>query len=611
MWGARGITVAFHTGRGPAARTVTALADVDLDVAPGRVTAVVGGDGAGKSTLLRALLGRVPLSGGLTTMPSPRDIGYQPATSGVWRTLSVEENLDFVGAAHGLAGADLAARKDLLLAGAGLADARDRLGGRLSGGMRQKLGFCLAMLHGPRVLLLDEPSTGVDPVSRVELWRLVAETAANGTAVVMTTTYLDEAERAGTVVVLDEGSVLAAGDPRDIRASVPGAIVVASVAPSAAGAGDRRVGPSAVDRTWRRGTRFHTWDPGEAPTRLPDLEDAVIALTLARSFDRRGVPGPGTVVREPSPPSTVPGPGAVPGGRALIDVERVVKGFGPLTAVDGVSLTVAPGEIVGLLGANGAGKTTLIRMILGLESADSGRIETLGSAPSRADRHALGYVPQGLGLSLALTVDQNVEFVVAAFGVDGVPPLPGALAAVRDRPVAEIGLGRQRQLAFHCALLHAPRLLVLDEPTSGVDPLARARLWDVVHAQADAGVGILVTTHYMQEAEQCTRLQVMAHGLPVAAGTVRDVTAGHEAVVVRTDAWQEAFGALGDAGFPVVLDGRATRVAGTDPDDVRSALASAGIVATCEVVPATVEETMVLVDRRTRDRVGGGRPTPA
>ncbi|WP_402463540.1 ABC transporter ATP-binding protein [Isoptericola aurantiacus] len=285
---------------------------------------------------------------------------------------------------------------------------------------------------------------------------------------------------------------------------------------------------------------------------------------------------------------------------ALVHADGVTKTFGDLTAVDDMSLSVGPGEIVGLLGANGAGKTTFLRVLLGLEVATSGRVQVLGSAPAVSDRHALGYVPQGLGLSQALTVRQNVEFVADTFGVREVPALPTALADVADAPVARVGLGRQRQLAFHCALLHAPRLLVLDEPTSGVDPLARARLWDTIHAQAESGVGVLVTTHYMQEAEQCGRLVIMSQGREVAHGTSDDITAGTRAVVVHAEDWAAAFAALDAAGLPVVLSGRTSRVAGTPVDDVRAALSTGGVDGRVEEVGATLEETMVLVERAAR-----------
>ncbi|WP_052366721.1 ABC transporter ATP-binding protein [Paraoerskovia marina] len=266
MWGARHVTVRFGS--------TTALDEVGLDLPEGRVTSIVGGDGAGKTTLVRALLRRVALDGGAVDVPDLTEVGYQPSTSGVWPALSVRQNLEFAGVAYGMSAATIRERGDELLETAALTHATSRLGSELSGGMRQKLGFCMAMLHRPRMLLLDEPSTGVDPVSRVELWRLVTQAAARGTAVGMTTTYLDEAERASTVVALDAGTVLTAGDPTAVVHEVPGTVSATDHRP-------------AGRRTWRRGTAFHTWTPpGEtAPGSeiTPDLEDALIALSLART----------------------------------------------------------------------------------------------------------------------------------------------------------------------------------------------------------------------------------------------------------------------------------------------------------------------------------------
>lgn len=265
MFGARDLTVS-SAGR-------TGLAGVSVDVPPGEVTAVVGGDGAGKTTLLQALLGRVPVSRGTVHVPSAEHIGYEPSTSGVWPTLTVRENVEFVGSAYGMADDEVRSRSAELLATAGIDDAWDRLGRDLSGGMRQKLGFCLAMLHTPELLLLDEPSTGVDPVSRVELWRLITQAARGGAAVLMTTTYLDEAERATTVVALQDGHVLVAGDPAEVVGAVPGTVSVADAPPGG-------------HRTWRRGRSFRTWTPegDRVPGRAvePDLEDTLVALTLAR-----------------------------------------------------------------------------------------------------------------------------------------------------------------------------------------------------------------------------------------------------------------------------------------------------------------------------------------
>ncbi|GIG56319.1 hypothetical protein Lfu02_06910 [Longispora fulva] len=282
---------------------------------------------------------------------------------------------------------------------------------------------------------------------------------------------------------------------------------------------------------------------------------------------------------------------------SLVTADGVTRRFGSFTAVDDVSMTVGEGEIVGLLGANGAGKTTLIKMILGLTAPTSGRIRLFGAAPSRATRTRLGYVAQGLGLYATLTVAENLAFVTAAYGRKSPPALTGALADAGDRLVGDIGLGLQRQLAFTAALAHRPALLVLDEPTSGVDALARARLWDVIHDEAERGVGVLVTTHYMQEAQQCDRLVLMSRGAAVGAGTEADIVADTTAVEVRTADWTAAFDALHRAGLAVTLAGRHVRVADTDPAAVDAALRAAGVPADVRQVPATLEEKMTRICR--------------
>ena len=281
---------------------------------------------------------------------------------------------------------------------------------------------------------------------------------------------------------------------------------------------------------------------------------------------------------------------------ALLRAGRVTRRFGEFTAVDDVSMQVLPGEVVGLLGANGAGKTTLIRMLLGLLPVTSGSIELLGGPPARERRRRLGYVPQGLGLYGDLTVAENLSFSARAYGC-AVPVLPPSLAGHADVLVGELSLGAQRQVAFLAALAHSPEVLVLDEPTSGVDALARAALWDTIRAQAEKGAGVLVTTHYMQEAQQCDRLLLMSDGRLVAQGSEADIVGSTTAVAVHTGNWAQAFAALNAAGVPVMLAGRAIRVANADPDGLAGVLTAAGIEATLEPVPATIEERMLVLAR--------------
>jgi ABC-2 type transport system ATP-binding protein len=266
-------------------------------------------------------------------------------------------------------------------------------------------------------------------------------------------------------------------------------------------------------------------------------------------------------------------PAAAAGTLARCD--RVSRLFGEFTAVSEVSLEVRAGEIVGLLGANGAGKTTLIRMLLGLLPASAGDVLLFGAPPSRGTRRRIGYVPQGLGLYDDLTPDENMEFSAAAFGGKrGV--LPASLRPYAGTPVGSLPLGLQRRVAFAQALSHQPDLLILDEPTSGVDPLGRARLWDTIAGAAAAGAGVLVTTHYMEEAGECGRLVIMADGRVVAQGTAREIIGAAQVTVVEAPAWADAFRVLEEAGMPVALAGRALRVPGAEPAEVRRVLAAAG-----------------------------------
>jgi ABC-type multidrug transport system ATPase subunit len=267
----------------------------------------------------------------------------------------------------------------------------------------------------------------------------------------------------------------------------------------------------------------------------------------------------------------------------------VTRAFGHFVAVDQVGLEVGPGEVVGLLGANGAGKTTLIRLLLGLLRPTAGEIRLFGEPPSRRTRRRIGYLPQGLGLYDDLTPAENLAFSAAVFGGGAeAASLPGPLRGYGSTVVGSLPLGIQRTTAFAAALAHRPDLLVLDEPTSGVDPLARARLWETVAGAAAAGAGVLVTTHYMDEAGECDRLVIMAAGRVVARGTAREITGDAQVSVVEPGSWAAAFGALEASGLPVALVGRTLRVPGAAPGEVRQALGD--LPATVTSAPATLEE---------------------
>ena len=589
LWGATGIRVTYED--------TCALDDITMRAVPGVITAVVGGDGAGKTTLLRCLAGALAPDSGTVAGPGAMATGYLPASSGTYPDLTVAENLAFRATAYNLRGAAAVQRAAGLMERAGLADVRDRLAGQLSGGMRQKLGVIAAMLHRPHLLVLDEPTTGVDPVSRSGLWLLITTAAADGAAVVLSTTYMDDAERAGSVLVLDAGLELASGPPAQIVAEMPGSVLAVPSAPA---------GPLAR-LAWRRGAGWRIWSPPAGPAALPwpvagepvtaDLQDAVTVAALAREVAQLGdvAADDGNGHAKGDDAAAGPHRGAGPDRAAMLnraggwlaECQAVTCRFGHFTAVHEVSIQIRRGEVVGLLGANGAGKTTLIRMLLGLQRPTAGQVALLGEPPSRQTRRQIGYVPQGLGLYDDLTAAENMKFAAAVFGTSPAA-LPEEITRRAGVPVGRLPLGLQRRAAFAQALSHGPDLLILDEPTSGVDPLGRARLWDTIARAARAGAGVLVSTHYMEEAGECDRLVVMAAGTVVATGTAEQIIGDAHVTVVEPEAWATAFGRLTAAGLPAALAGRSLRVPGASVAEVRSVLGEGS--ARMSEAPATLEE---------------------
>jgi ABC-type multidrug transport system ATPase subunit len=610
-WGATAVRLSYHD--------MLALDDVSVTVTAGQVTAVVGGDGAGKTSLLRCLAGVLRPESGEVRSPGKSRIGFLPASSGIYPDLTVAENLAFRATAYGLRAATATGRAAELMEQAGLAAARDRLAANLSGGMRQKLGVIAALLHRPELLILDEPSTGVDPVSRSGLWWLIASAAADGAAVILATTYLDDAQRATEVLVLNAGRALASGTPDQIVRRMPGSVRAINALPAGL----------AAQRAWRRGAGWRVWCPpgiGDADHTAalgspvqPDLQDAVIAAALARQLPDLPRVEPrlqqrATVQQTTVQQTTVQAAHAARRRSGpLVESVAVTCRFGSITAVRDVSIAVMPGEIVGLLGANGAGKTTLIRMLLGLIPATAGQVRLLGEPPSRATRRRIGYVPQGLGLYDDLTVAENMAFAAAVFGgstafgsgtvsFPAQDDLPGAGSGAA-LPVGQLALGVQRRVAFAQALAHRPDVLILDEPTSGVDPLGRARLWQTIAAAVQSGAGALVSTHYMEEAQECDRLIIMADGIVVAAGTASQIIGDAKVTVVDSGDWATAFGLLERAGLPVSLAGRTLRVPGASPDQVRQVLPAGCPVHT---EPGTLEERFFeLLKPLSQDRVRG------
>lgn len=588
-----------------------ALTNCTTTLETGKVTVIVGGDGAGKSTLLKILARYIrPSSGSIEGLTEARNIGYQSADSGTWANLSVASNMNFVGNVFGMDAKLKKRRIHELTQEAHLPNmsqsARD-----LSGGMRQKLGCIMASLHEPGLLLLDEPTTGVDPVSREELWELIDAQAQQGRTVIVATTYIEEAARGSSMILLDHGAIVAQGNARTVIANTPGMLLSTTM---------RKLNTHETVHlsmpTWRRGNTQYMWVkqppitiPQEYTTAQMDIENAcIIRMQLNAANHSVNATGRSWTPREATHmPILTTNHGmhthknerdisthdvdnsqkaamqrqktpmhALGHDEKLVDAHAISKRFGKFHALSDVSICVESGEIVGLIGSNGAGKTTLMRVLLGLEQQDSGTAYLLGHRPDRQSRSAIGYVPQGLGLYPTLDAEQNLRFVHAMYETGqscnlaklrpknmslsnpGFPPKAGmhgrfehawpfqepssqafrlALDYARSlgkQPVQELPLGTRRMLAYVIATAHDPCLLILDEPTSGVDPISRMDLWNHLHASADHGNAVLITTHYMSEAAQCDRCVLLSQGKVIASGTMDEIAANRSNPYINT-----------------------------------------------------------------------------
>jgi ABC-2 type transport system ATP-binding protein len=443
-----------------------------------------------------------------------------------------------------------------------------RRAGALSGGMKQKLGLACALVKAPEALLLDEPTVGVDPISRRELWRIVyALVEEEAIGVLLSTAYLDEAERCHRVVVLQEGRKLAEGPPTDFREQVRGRVFLVSPTADlpARRLQTRLVGrPGIVDATIRSGRVRVMSDPGGGPSvagHLPDVpaeaiqpaaptfEDAFMALAT------REVQRPGTA----SLPAAAARAGAE--DEAVVQVRDLRKAFGAFQAVKGISFEVRRGEIFGLLGPNGAGKSTTFLMLCGLLSVSSGEVRVAGRNLRRARakaRQRLGYMAQHFSLYAQLTVGENLRFFGKAYGLWGRrleariawAEAEFGLGPRRDEAAGALPGGFKQRLAMAAALLHEPEILFLDEPTSGVDPLARREFWARINGFAEQGMTVVVTTHFMEEAEYCDRMLIMSQGETLALGSPARIrglarTADHPEPTI-----EEAFIALAEGRVP-------------------------------------------------------------
>ena len=533
---------------------IKALDGVTLNVARGAVTGLIGPDGAGKTTLIRVATGLfAPEAGsihvlGIDVAADPQAVqsrvGYMPQRFGLYEDLTVEENLNLYADLHAITPETRSERYPRLMQMTGLGHFMGRLAGRLSGGMKQKLGLACTLVSTPDLLLLDEPTVGVDPLSRRELWEIVYRLVKEqGVTVLLSTSYLDEAERCDMAVLLLRGKVLASGPPsqissiasgRSFRIDTPQSLKPRQLQASLASA------DGIVDATLE-GRRVRVVTSGdEGPQSAlfagltvnlvtPRFEDGF--MTLVRRASEAGVEAPFEPFGSAMPAEDMRKE------EVVVEVHNLTKKFGTFTAVDNVTFQVRRGEIFGLLGPNGAGKSTTFRMLCGLLPASSGTLSVAGMdlRYARASaRQRIGYVAQKFSLYRQLTVMENLKFFAGAYGLRGSHKNERIDWALEQFDLhSQAGLtsgglpeGYKQRLAMACALMHQPEILFLDEPTSGVDPLARREFWRRISSLADQGVTVIVTTHFMEEAEYCDHMVIMVDGQVLATGTPADIR-GH------------------------------------------------------------------------------------
>ncbi len=534
---------------------VQALDGVSIEVRHRALTALVGPDGAGKTTLMRIAAGLLPAdSGEMTvlgldvathTQQIQDRISYMPQRFGLYEDLTVGENLDLYADLHGVSAEERAVRYPRLMTMTALAPFKDRLAGRLSGGMKQKLGLACTLVRSPDLLLLDEPTVGVDPLSRRELWEIVQSLVdEQGLTVLLTTSYLDEAERCSHAVVLHQGKVLAQGPPKDISSIAAGRVWLADPpADQSARAWQARLldEPAVVDAVPDGGrVRIVLADQdgpaaqGAGHRTLSALANVAVNPTAPRFEDGFMALLRRTAEHERGALIALDQPLDAHGEAAAVRVHDLVRRFGVFTAVNHVSFEVRRGELFGLLGPNGAGKTTTFRMLCGLLAATGGELHVAGADVRTASAEArarLGYVAQKFSLYGALSVIENLEFFASAYGLRGERKkrrIDWAMSQfeltqhAREASMLLPG-GYKQRLAMAAALLHEPEILFLDEPTSGADPLARRAFWRRITALAEQGVTVIVTTHFMQEAEYCDRIAIMDAGRVLAQGAPGEI----------------------------------------------------------------------------------------
>ena len=540
----------FKSFRRETGELVKALDDVSFKARRGTLTALVGPDGAGKTTILRLIAGLMAAEKGeldvlgIKVAADPQNIqnriGYMPQKFGLYEDLSVQQNLDLYADLHGITPD---ARKEIyprLMEMTDLGRFMQRLAGKLSGGMKQKLGLACTLVRAPELLLLDEPTVGVDPLSRRELWEIVTKLVKeDGLTVIVSTSYLDEAELCDHAVVMHLGKVLDQGKPVEITAKAKDQVFIVS---PEAGMTARSLQArlfrleGVADAMPEAGKVRLVKQPSHSGEIRIDGEPVKLQPTPARFEDGFMVLFSAVATKSQSSTLALDRPKAAGGGEISVEVNDLVRKFGDFTAVDHVTFQVRRGEIYGLLGPNGAGKSTTFRMLCGLMPATSGTLRVAGAdlRTSRAEARAkLGYVAQKFSLYGDLSVDENLDFFASAYGLRGARKRQRIdwskeqfeLGSLATLPSGQLPGGFKQRLAMAAALLHEPDILFLDEATSGADPLARREFWGRITALSEQGVTVIVTTHFMEEAEYCDRIIILDAGRNLAEGTPAEIRA--------------------------------------------------------------------------------------
>lgn len=534
-----------------------ALRGISLHVERGEILGLIGADGAGKSTLLRLMAGLLKPTGGsieiLNENPQERHtaisrrIGYMSQQFSLYSDLTVVENLNLTARLRCIA-QDVSAREQAqLLQAAGLSAFTARPAGKLSGGMKQKLALICALQGEPELLLLDEPGVGVDPVSRRELWQTVQKYRCTGKGIIWATAYPDEAAACDRVCILHRGSVLFIGRPKQLLAPLRGRVFSFSTPPQLRLAKLRQLQASPeVQDAMIEGASVRCL------LKAPPADIPVGAIPAEPKFEEALVALPGIGQESGTPVSTPSFPDSAKEQDVVIITENLTRRFGSFIATDRLNIRIRRGEIFGILGANGAGKTTAFRMICGLLPPSDGRAEILGIDLRRDPRRAratIGYMAQKFSLYANLSVLRNLRFFASAYGLKGIQKEERIAAGIQRFDLQEyvhhtsgtLPLGIKQRLSMACATLHNPPFLFLDEPTSGVDPFARRQFWEIINEMAAGGVTIVVTTHFMEEAQYMHRMIIMNRGRVIAEGAPEELKARAASAGNPEPTMEEAF----------------------------------------------------------------------